>query len=77
MPCEQVELMTMAPFSPPPRPIVAPFLVGAAVGGVAGAVVGTLLSDHMSHAVAALIGLIDRRLSSSDRDEVRFDLLLQ
>lgn len=57
--------------------IVVPFLLGAAVGGVAGAVVGTLLGEHTAHAVAALINLIDRRLGSSDRDELRFDLLLQ
>ncbi len=63
--------------STPTHPVVVPFLIGAAVGGLAGAIVGTLLSDHMSHAVAALIGLLDRRLSSTDRDELRFDLLLQ
>lgn len=59
------------------RGIAIPFLVGTAVGGVAGAVVGTLLSRHMSHALAAMIGLVDRRLAAGDSDELRFELLLQ
>ena len=61
----------------PPTSPVYPFLVGTAVGGVAGAVVGTLLSEHMTHLVATMIGLINRRLTAAERDELRFELLLQ
>jgi len=57
--------------------VVVPFLLGTAVGGVAGAVVGTLLSRHTTHAIVALINMVDRRLSARDRDELRFELLLQ
>ena len=56
---------------------IVPFLVGTAVGGVAGGLAGTLLSKHTIHLVAAIIGAVDRRLSSADRDELRFELLLQ
>ncbi|MER3436277.1 MAG: hypothetical protein C4346_00830 [Chloroflexota bacterium] len=59
-----------------PDPIV-PFLLGAAVGGVAGAVVGTLLSQHTMHLVASVITLVDRRLRESERERLRFELLLQ
>ena len=57
--------------------IAVPFLLGTAIGGVAGAIVGMLLSRHMSHALAAMIGVVDRRLTTSDRDELRFEFLLQ
>ena len=56
---------------------VVPFLVGTAVGGVAGGLAGTLLSKHTIHLVAVIIGAVDRRLSAADRDELRFELLLQ
>lgn len=56
---------------------VMPFLVGTVVGGIAGGVAGTLLSKHTIHLVAAIIGTVDRRLSAADRDELRFELLLQ
>lgn len=56
---------------------VYPFLLGTAVGGVAGAVAGTLLGHQVAHLVAALIGVVDRRLTASERDELRFELLLQ
>jgi hypothetical protein len=56
---------------------VAPFLAGAAVGAVAGVVAGTLLSRHTVHLIAALIGAVDRRLSSEERDQLPFELLLQ
>jgi uncharacterized membrane protein len=59
------------------RNVVVPFLVGTAVGGVAGAVAGILLSHQMTQLVAALIGAIDRRLTDAERDELRFELLLQ
>jgi tetrahydromethanopterin S-methyltransferase subunit C len=54
-----------------------PFLIGAAVGGVAGAVVGTVMSQHTTHLVAALIGVVDRRLHEADRERLKFELLLQ
>jgi len=57
--------------------VVVPFLLGTAVGGVAGAVVGTALSHHTTHLIAAMIGHLGRRLSDADRDEPRFELLLQ
>jgi hypothetical protein len=57
--------------------IVVPFLVGTIVGGIAGAVAGTLLSEHTTHLATSLINLIDRRLNESDRERLRFELLLQ
>jgi hypothetical protein len=57
--------------------IVVPFLVGTIVGGIAGAVAGTLLSEHTTHLATSLIHLIDRRLNESDRERLRFELLLQ
>jgi hypothetical protein len=57
--------------------IVVPFLVGTIVGGIAGAVAGTLLSEHTTHLATSLISLIDRRLNESDRERLRFELLLQ
>ncbi len=59
------------------RQIVIPFLVGTAVGGVAGAVAGTLLSAQTGHLVAALIEAVGRRGVTGERDEPRFELLLQ
>jgi hypothetical protein len=57
--------------------IFVPFLVGTIVGGIAGAVAGTLLSEHTTHLATSLINLIDRRLNESDRERLRFELLLQ
>lgn len=56
---------------------VVPFLLGTAVGGVAGGLAGTLLSKHTIHLVAVIIGAVDRRLSAAERDELRFELMLQ
>jgi len=67
----------MAGDAGPSRQIVVPFLVGTAVGGVAGAVAGTLLSAQTGHLVAALIEAVGRRGSTGDRDQPRFELLLQ
>ena len=66
-----------APAAALTRDVVVPFLIGTAVGGVAGAVAGTLLSNQTSHLVAALIDLVDRRLTDAERDKLRFELLLQ
>jgi hypothetical protein len=60
-----------------PRDSVLPFLFGAAVGGAAGAVVGTLLCQHTTHLIAALIALLDRRCDESERERLKFELLLQ
>ncbi|MBW3632638.1 MAG: hypothetical protein KY456_06385 [Chloroflexi bacterium] len=56
---------------------VGPFLLGTVVGGVAGAVVGTALSPHTRDFVVGLYHLVNRRLASSERDQLRFELLLQ
>ncbi len=56
---------------------VGPFLIGTAIGGVAGAVAGTLLSDRTRRLLVGLIRLAGRRLSDAERDELRFELLLQ
>lgn len=56
---------------------VPPFLIGTLVGGIAGAVLGTLLSPHTRGFLVGLYHLVNRRLSSSDRDQLRFELLLQ
>ena len=61
-----------APASP-----VGPFLLGTVVGGLAGAVVGTALSPHTRGFVVGLYHLVSRRLASSERDQLRFELLLQ
>ena len=56
---------------------LAPFLAGALVGGVAGAVIGTVLSQHMMHLLSTFVGVVDRRLTETERDKIRFELLLQ
>jgi hypothetical protein len=54
-----------------------PFIVGTIVGGVAGALLGTALSSHTRGFIVGLYQLAQRRLASSDRDRLRFELLLQ
>jgi hypothetical protein len=56
---------------------VRPFLIGTAVGGLAGAVAGTLLSQQTRRLLVGLIHLAGRRLSDAEREELRFELLLQ
>lgn len=56
---------------------VPPFLLGTIVGGILGAVVGTALSPHTRGFLVGLYHLINRRLTSADRDQLRFELLLQ
>lgn len=53
-----------------------PFLLGTLVGGIAGAVAGTFLSGQTTHLVSAIADMVDRR-PSSDREKLRFELLLQ
>lgn len=57
-------------------PIV-PFLLGTAVGATTGVLAGALLSRYGVHLVAALISAIERRDGRDDRDQIRFELLLQ
>lgn len=56
---------------------VGPFVAGTLVGGVAGAVLGTALSPYTRGIFVGLYHLINRKLSSSERDQLRFELLLQ
>ena len=56
---------------------VGPFLLGTVIGGLAGAVVGTALSPHTRGFVVGLYHLVNRRLATSERDQLRFELLLQ
>jgi hypothetical protein len=66
---------TGAPVPAPSR--VGPFILGTVVGGLAGAVVGTALSPHTRGFLVGLYHLVNRRLSSSEHDQLRFELLLQ
>ena len=54
-----------------------PFILGTVVGGIAGAVVGTALSPHTRGFLVGLYHLLNRRLASSEHDQLRFELLLQ
>jgi len=56
---------------------VGPFILGTVVGGLAGAVVGTALSPHTRGYLVGLYHLVNRRLASSEHDQLRFELLLQ
>ena len=56
---------------------VGPFILGPVVGGLAGAVVGTALSPHTRGFLVGLYHLVNRRLASSEHDQLRFELLLQ
>ena len=53
------------------------FLAGTFVGGLAGAILGTALSPHTRGYLIGLYHLVNRRLSSAERDQLRFELLLQ
>jgi hypothetical protein len=69
---------TPTPVEPPPaRSPLGPFLAGTLVGGIAGAALGTALSPHTRGFLVGLYHLISRRLSSAERDQLRFELLLQ
>ena len=56
---------------------VGPFILGTLVGGLAGALVGTALSPHTRGFLVGLYHLVNRRLASSEHDQLRFELLLQ
>lgn len=59
------------------RSPVGPFVLGTFVGAIAGAILGTALSPHTRGFLVGLYHLLNRRLSSSERDQLRFELLLQ
>ena len=56
---------------------IGPFILGTVVGGLAGAVLGTALSPHTRGFLVGLYHLVNRRLASSEHDQLRFELLLQ
>ncbi|MDF2758728.1 MAG: hypothetical protein K0S99_1360 [Thermomicrobiales bacterium] len=56
---------------------IGPFILGTVVGGLAGAVLGTALSPHPRGFLVGLYHLVNRRLASSEHDQLRFELLLQ
>jgi hypothetical protein len=56
---------------------IGPFILGTFVGGLAGAVLGTALSPHTRGFLVGLYHLVNRRLASSEHDQLRFELLLQ
>ena len=60
-----------------PRSPLAPFVVGTLIGGIAGTIVGTALSPYTRGLIVGLYHVLSRRLSSSERDQLRFELLLQ
>lgn len=53
------------------------FMLGTVIGAVAGTLVGTLISPHTRAYLVGLYQLVSRRLSSAERDKLRFELLLQ
>lgn len=53
------------------------FMLGTLIGALAGALLGTLISPHTRAYLIGLYQLVSRRLSSAERDKLRFELLLQ
>jgi hypothetical protein len=53
------------------------FMLGTVIGALAGALLGTLVSPHTRAYLVGLYQLVSRRLSSAERDKLRFELLLQ
>ena len=53
------------------------FMLGTVVGALAGALLGTLVSPHTRAYLVGLYQLVSRRLTSAERDKLRFELLLQ
>lgn len=56
---------------------IPPFILGTVIGGLTGAVLGTALSPHTRGFVIGLYHLLNRRLTAAERDQLRFELLLQ
>ncbi|HEX5499104.1 MAG TPA: hypothetical protein VFX03_07755 [Thermomicrobiales bacterium] len=73
---DQMEAAPARRMRRPSRPL-APFLLGTLVGGLAGAIAGTLLSDRTRSLLLGLIELSGRPLSDAEREQLRFELLLQ
>lgn len=69
--------VTIAAREMPQSSPVAPFILGTVIGGLAGAILGTALSPHTRGFLIGLYHLVSRRLSSAERDQLRFELLLQ
>ena len=53
------------------------FMLGTVIGALAGALLGTLVSPHTRAYLVGLYQLVSRRLTSGERDKLRFELLLQ
>lgn len=53
------------------------FMLGTVIGALAGALLGTLVSPHTRAYLVGLYQLVSRRLTSAERDKLRFELLLQ
>lgn len=53
------------------------FMLGTVIGALVGALLGTLVSPHTRAYLVGLYQLASRRLSSAERDKLRFELLLQ
>lgn len=59
----------------PSRPVV--FSVGVGVGALGGVVVGTLVGKQVLQLAGMLVSVVDRRLSGTEDERLRFELLLQ
>jgi uncharacterized membrane protein YfcA len=59
------------------KSLVPAFMLGTVIGALAGTLVGTLISPHTRAYLVGLYQLVSRRLSSAERDKLRFELLLQ
>jgi hypothetical protein len=53
------------------------FMLGTVVGALAGTLLGTFVSPHTRAYLVGLYQLVSRRLTSAERDKLRFELLLQ
>jgi hypothetical protein len=53
------------------------FMLGTVIGALAGALLGTFVSPHTRAYLVGLYQLVSRRISSAERDKLRFELLLQ
>lgn len=59
-----------------PSPVPS-FLLGTLIGGLAGALLATALSPYTRAYLVGLYQLVLRRVTSAERDKLRFELLLQ
>jgi len=76
-PKEMATVLEHPEMLPPRRPHLGSFVIGSMVGGIVGAIVGTALSPYTRGVFVGLYHLLNRRLSSAERDQLRFELLLQ